>query len=89
MGKDFGPARYLVYYVCIYVCCNVYNTHENFFFYNNIYYLPPGLAYVALVSELLEFLKKVWWLPAVVTGICICHFALSQILNESTKISKN
>ena len=27
-------------------------------------------------------------MPAVVTGICICHFALSQILNESTKISK-
>ena len=25
-------------------------------------------------------------MPAVVTGTCICHFTLSQILNESTKI---
>ena len=38
--------------------------------------------------RMLEFLKKVGWLPAVLTVTCICHFTLSQILNESTKISK-
>ena len=38
-------------------------------------------------TPLLEFLEKVGWLPAVVTGACICHFTLSQIFYESTKIS--
>ena len=37
----------------------------------------------------MEFLKKVGLLPAVVTGTCICHFTLSQILDKSTKINKN
>ena len=27
--------------------------------------------------------------PVVVTGACTCHFTISQILNKSTKISKN
>ena len=30
----------------------------------------------------MEFLKKVGWLPAVLTGTCIYHFTLSQILSQ-------